>query len=83
MQKLIDKLNEAREESKCLKPKDKIYPNTKKLQKIIADVNKLYVEFVNTARGYIGVDNLTSLNNSNDGNILQHVETNKVLVNND
>jgi len=78
MQKLVDKLNEAREESKCLKPEDKIYPNTDKLKKIIAAANKLYVEFVNTARGYIGVDNLTSLNNSNVGNILQHVEANKV-----
>lgn len=74
MQELIDKLNEAREESKYLEPKDKIYPSTDKLKKIIKEANKLYAEFVNTARDYIGVDNLTSLNNSSAGNILQHIE---------
>ena len=74
MQKLINKLNEAREESKHLMPEDKVYPDTTELKKIIKEANKLYVEFVNTARGYIGVDNLTSLNNNSAGNILQHIE---------
>ena len=84
MQKLIDKLNESREESKHLIPENKVYPNTDELKKIIKEANNLYVKFVNIARAYIGVDNLTSLNNSNAGNILQHVdETSEVSANND
>jgi len=74
MQKLIDRLNKAREESKHLVPKNKVYPDTEDLKKIIKEANKLYVEFVNTARGFIGIDNLTSLKNNNIGNILQHIE---------
>lgn len=84
MQKLIDKLNKSREESKYLMPENKIYPNTDELKKIIKEANNLYVKFVNRARAYIGVDNLTLLNNSNAGNILQHVEeTSEVSTNND
>lgn len=74
MQKLINRLNEAREESKHLMPKNKVYPDTDDLKTIIKEANKLYVEFVNTARGYIGIDNLASLKNNNIGNILQHIE---------
>ncbi len=73
-QNLIDSLNKAREETKYLKPENKIYPDTNNLKKIINEANKLYVEFVNTARSYIGVDNLSSLKNNNIGNILQHNE---------
>lgn len=59
MQKLIDKLNEARNEAKCLKPdKNNAYPNTQGLEKILKEINALYVDFVHEARVYIGVDAL-------------------------
>jgi hypothetical protein len=59
MQKLIDKLNEARGEAKCLKPdKNNAYPDTQGLEKILKEINSLYVDFVHEARVYIGVDAL-------------------------
>ena len=74
MQKLINILNKAREESKHLMPDNNVYPDTENLKKIIKEANKLYVGFVNTARDYIGINNLASLKNNNIGNILQHIE---------
>lgn len=59
MKKLIDKLNEARGEAKCLKPdKNNVYPDTQGLENILKEINSLYVDFVHEARVYIGVDAL-------------------------
>lgn len=59
MQKLIDKLNEARNEAKCLKPNNNnVYPDTQTLGEILKEINSLYVDFVHEARVYVGVDAL-------------------------
>ncbi len=59
MQELINKLNEARNEAKFLKPDgNNIYPDTKKLGEILKEINFLYVDFVHEARVYVGVDAL-------------------------
>lgn len=54
MQKLIDKLNEARNEAKDLKSNG----NNEKLREILKEINSLYVDFVHETRVYVGVDAL-------------------------
>ncbi len=59
MQRLIDKINKAREVAKHLTPDgNNVYPDTEGLKPIIKEINSLYVDFVHTARNYLGVDKL-------------------------
>jgi hypothetical protein len=61
MQKLIDKINEGKDEAKILQPQDNIYPDTDKLKGIVNEINKIYVDFVHSARVFLGVDALGPL----------------------
>ncbi len=58
-QKLIKKLNEARNISRDLKPdKNNIYPDTSQLIPIVNDTISLYTDFLNIGRKYSGADKL-------------------------
>lgn len=77
MQTLINKTNEAKEEAKNYNPQTNNFtPGDNRLNKIIKEINSIYVDFVNDARRYIGASALPPISVKNE-EILKVGETEK------
>jgi len=71
IQNLINKTNEAKEEAKHYNPQaNNFTPGDNKLNKIVKEINSIYVDFVNDARRYVRVDDLDPISVKSE-NILE------------
>jgi len=67
MQNLINKTNEARDEAKHYNPETNNFtPGNNSLSECIKEINKIYVDFVNDARRYIGASALAPISVNNE-----------------